>query len=67
MMAISRKELLKELLPGLNELFDIEYKRYDIERFQRNRQIHGLAEVEQRIFDRSYRTSPESHTQGSSV
>lgn len=27
-MAISRAQLLKELLPGLNELFDIEYKKY---------------------------------------
>ena len=25
-MAISRAELLKELLPGLNELFGLEYK-----------------------------------------
>jgi phage major head subunit gpT-like protein len=28
MMAISRAQLLKELLPGLNELFGLEYKRY---------------------------------------
>jgi phage major head subunit gpT-like protein len=27
-MAISRAQLLKELLPGLNELFGLEYKRY---------------------------------------
>jgi len=30
-MAISRAQLLKELLPGLNALFGIEYKRYDEE------------------------------------
>jgi len=28
-MAISRAELLKELLPGLNELFGTEYEKYD--------------------------------------
>ena len=30
-MAISRAQLLKELLPGLNALFGLEYKRYDEE------------------------------------
>jgi hypothetical protein len=30
-MAISRAQLLKELLPGLNALFGLEYKRYDAE------------------------------------
>jgi hypothetical protein len=29
MMAISRADLLKELLPGLNELFGMEYKTYE--------------------------------------
>ena len=29
MMAISRAQLLKELLPGLNELFGTEYEKYD--------------------------------------
>ena len=28
MAAISRSQLLKELLPGLNYLFGLEYKRY---------------------------------------
>ena len=28
-MAISRAQLLKELLPGLNALFGMEYKRYE--------------------------------------
>ena len=27
-MAISRSQLLKELLPGLNALFGMEYQRY---------------------------------------
>ena len=27
-MAISRAQLLKELLPGLNALFGLEYKKY---------------------------------------
>jgi hypothetical protein len=30
-MAISRSQLLKELLPGLNALFGNEYKRYEEE------------------------------------
>jgi len=30
-MAISRAQLLKELLPGLNALFGLEYAKYDDE------------------------------------
>ena len=30
-MAISRAQLVKELLPGLNALFGLEYGRYDNE------------------------------------
>jgi hypothetical protein len=30
-MAISRAQLLKELMPGLNALFGLEYKRYQEE------------------------------------
>ena len=30
-MAISRAQLLKELLPGLNALFGLEYSKYDNE------------------------------------
>ena len=30
-MAISRSQLVKELEPGLNALFGLEYKRYDNE------------------------------------
>lgn len=46
-MAISRADLLKELLPGLNALFGMEYKSY--ERRQReaiggNEYIHGTAD-----------------------
>lgn len=45
-MAISRADLLKELLPGLNALFGMEYKSY--ERKQReaiggNDYVHGNA------------------------
>ena len=29
-MAISRNQLVKELEPGLNALFGLEYKQYDI-------------------------------------
>ena len=31
-MAISRADLLKELLPGLEELFGIEYDKYESEK-----------------------------------
>jgi hypothetical protein len=48
-MAISRAQLLKELLPGLNGLFGMEYKNY--ERRQRekiggNGYIHGVLQGE---------------------
>ena len=67
-MAISRSELLKELLPGLNALFDIEYRKYgDERRYDRNKQIHGATESEQRIIERGYQTPPENNTQGSSI
>lgn len=32
-MAITRAQLLKELLPGLNELFGLEYDKYTQEQF----------------------------------
>jgi hypothetical protein len=46
-MAISRADLLKELLPGLNALFGMEYKSY--ERKQReaiggNEYVHAAAD-----------------------
>jgi hypothetical protein len=67
-MAISRSELLKELLPGLNELFGIEYRKYgDGRGHEKNRQIHGAAEVEQGVSMRSYQTPPENYTQGGSI
>jgi hypothetical protein len=67
-MAISRNELLKELLPGLNELFGIEYRKYgDGYRYERNRQLHGLAEVDQNIIELSHKKPPEGYTQGSSI
>ena len=66
-MAISRKDLLKELLPGLNELFGIEYDKYEKHRYERNRQAHGLDEVNERRFTTSYKTPPESHTQRGSI
>jgi hypothetical protein len=67
-MAISRKDLLAELLPGLNALFGIEYRKYgDGYRYERNRQIHGLSNVEQGIIELSHKTPPENNTQGSSI
>jgi len=67
MMPISRSELLKELLPGLNELFGIEYKTYGGNIHDRNRQIHGATEFEQRIIERGYQAPPENHTKGSNI
>ena len=32
-MAITRAQLLKELMPGLNELFGLEYSKYSQEHF----------------------------------
>ena len=66
-MPISRSELLKELLPGLNELFGIEYDKYEKHRYDRNRQAHGLDKVNERQFTTSYKTPPEGYTQRSSV
>jgi hypothetical protein len=67
MMPISRSELLKELLPGLNELFGMEYKTYAGKIHERNEQIHGATESEQRIIERGYQTPPENNTQGSNI
>ena len=66
-MAISRKELLKELLPGLNELFNQEYKTYAGKIHERNEQIHGATDSEQKIIERGYKAPPENHTKGSSI
>ena len=67
-MPISRSELLAELLPGLNALFGIEYRKYgDGYRYERNRQLHGLAEVDQNIIELSHKEPPESYTQRSSI
>jgi hypothetical protein len=44
-MAISRADLLKELLPGLNDLFGMEYKNYKQrhrERIGGNEYIHNV-------------------------
>ena len=38
-MAISRAQLVKELEPGLNALFGLEYKRYD----QEHKEIYAEA------------------------
>jgi hypothetical protein len=45
MMAISRADLLKELLPGLNEVFGIEYAKYNRKLFGGNEAVHGLKPV----------------------
>ena len=43
MALISRKQLLKELLPGLNALFGVEYKLYHRKLLGGNDAVHGLA------------------------
>jgi len=42
-MAISRAQLLKELLPGLNALFGLEYKQYGEE----HKEIYDVHEASQ--------------------
>lgn len=67
-MMISRKQLLAELLPGLNELFGIEYRKYgDERRYERNRQIHGLEKVNKIVIELGSKKPPENHTKGSSI
>lgn len=51
-MAISRAQLLKELLPGLNELFGLEYKRYG----QEYREIYDV-ETSNRAFEEETKLS----------
>ena len=41
-MAITRAQLVKELLPGLNALFGLEYDRYD-------RESEEIFEIKQKI------------------
>jgi hypothetical protein len=42
-MAISRAQLLAELLPALNEMFGMEYEKYSRNLIGGNNAIHGLA------------------------
>jgi hypothetical protein len=44
-MAISRADLLKELLPGLNQLFGMEYEKYNRNLLGGNEGIHGIGQV----------------------
>ena len=46
MAIISRKELLAEILPALNEMFGTEYKNYHRNLIGGNNAIHGLAPIE---------------------
>jgi hypothetical protein len=45
-MAISRAQLLKELLPGLNALFGLEYARYG----EQHKEIYDV-ETSERSFE----------------
>ena len=51
-MAISRSQLLKELLPGLNALFGLEYKRYGEE----HKEIYEI-EASERSFEEETKLS----------
>lgn len=51
-MAISRAQLLKELLPGLNALFGLEYKRYG----EQHREIYEI-ETSERSFEEETKLS----------
>ena len=57
-MAISRAQLLKELLPGLNALFGLEYARYGEE----HKEIY---EIETSERDRKSTRLNSSHSQQS--
>lgn len=52
-MAISRAQLLKELLPGLNALFGLEYSRYDEE----HKMIYASTESSDRSFEEETKLS----------
>jgi hypothetical protein len=52
MAAISRSQLLKELLPGLNALFGLEYKRYD----EQHKEIYEI-ETSERSFEEETKLS----------
>ena len=45
-MAISRKQILADLLPALNEMFGMEYGLYYRKIIGGNNAIHGLAPIE---------------------
>jgi hypothetical protein len=67
-MPISRKDLLAELLPGLNKLFGIEYEKYGGGyRYQRNRQVHGIEKVNKIVIELGSKKPPENYSKGSSV
>lgn len=51
-MAISRSQLLKELLPGLNALFGLEYKRYE----EQHKEIYEV-ENSERSFEEELKVS----------
>ena len=50
-MAITRSDLLKELMPGLNRLFDLEYSKY-----AKELPVHNH-EIEVNFDEQSARTS----------
>ena len=53
-MAISRAQMLKELLPGLNALFGLEYEKYEDE----HAVIYDTASSE-RSFEEEVKLNPE--------
>lgn len=61
MMAISRSKLLKELLPGLNELFGAVYENQAEDRHARNKQAHGLDRYIESVIGRSHKIAPKSY------
>lgn len=71
-MTISRAEILKELLPGLNQLFGMEYEKFNKEmRYRRellggNSYVHGIGQV-RHAFDRSDATDEAADAAGYTV
>ncbi len=48
-MTISRADLLKELLPGLNELFGMEYEKHNRNLLGGNEGVHGLGRLHEGV------------------
>jgi len=65
-MAISRSQLLKELLPGLNALFGLEYKRYEEEHKELFEQENSERSFEEEVKLAGFASAPVK-SEGSAI